>query len=137
MEFGKVTKDIKTASGLEAKGIVFIVPQVTTVEELVSFYGSGAELVSRMNKVIARSAPQSSLLRLSKLDTTDPAELQAEITKEINNTKDYTPEVGGGFSKNAKADAVDKVLALATTDRARFDAMSKDELLALLSGQAV
>lgn len=133
MKFGKVSKEIEHEKFGKVK-VAFLVPQVDTVEELTQFYGSAAEHVSRNNKVIARSAPQSSVLRLTKSSVTTPEDFQKAIEEEIEKTKNYKPETTGGLSKNTKAENADKVLALATEDRAKFLAMTPEQILAVLSG---
>lgn len=112
--------------------VLFSVPQVESLPELVQFYGSEQEVVSRNNRVIARSAPQSSLLRLPKSEAANPTEYAQEIEKEKAQTKNYKPEASGGLSKASKAEAVDKIAALATQDASKFAALSKEEILKML-----
>ena len=131
MHYAKVTKKIEHEK-FGTSEQEFQVPQVDDLPELVQFYGSEQEVVSRNNRVIARSAPQSSLLRLNKSTATTPAEFAAEIEKEKGATKNYKPEASGGLSKAAKAEQVDKLQSLATEDADKLKSMSKEDILKML-----
>lgn len=135
MKYGKVKKTIEHEK-YGKRDITFLVPQVETVEELTQFYGSAAEHVSRNNKLIGRSAPQSSILRLTKSSAATLEDFDKSVEEEIEKTKGYKPETTGGMSKATKAENADKVLALATEDRDAFLKMSPEQILALLNGSA-
>lgn len=132
MHYAKVTKTIEHQKFGKVENVEFQVPQVDDLPELVQFYGSEQEVVSRNNRVIARSAPQSSILRLTKSEAANATEFAAAIEVEKAQTKNYKPEASGGLSKAAKAEQVDKLSSLATEDADKLKAMSKEEILAML-----
>lgn len=134
MHYGKVTKETSTKN-LGAQKVTFTVPQVDTLAELTQLYGGEQEIVSRWNKILARSAYQSSMIRLKDHEATTLEQFNADMQSEVEATKNYKPEATGGMSKTAKAENADKVLALATGDRDKFLKMSPEEILALLTGQ--
>jgi hypothetical protein len=135
MKFGKVKKKV-THEKYGEREITFLVPQTESVEELTQFYGSAAEHVSRNNKLIGRSAPQSSLLRLGKSSAATLEDFEKEIADEIEKTKQYKPETTGGMSRATKAENADKILALATEDKEQFLKMTPEQILAMLQGSA-
>lgn len=135
MRFAKVTKEVETKN-LGKREITFLVPQVDNTEELTQFFGGAAEVVSRMNKVIARSAYQSSMLRLKDFAGESEDEFTEAANREVELTKAYKPEASGGLSKNAKAENVDKITALAEQDKEKFLSMTPEQILAMLTGQS-
>lgn len=132
MHYAKVSKTIEHPKFGKIENVEFQVPQVDDLPELVQFYGSEGEVVSRNNRVIARSAPQSSILRLSKSEAANATEFAQAIEVEKGQTKNYKPEASGGMSKAAKAEVVDKITSLAAEDADKLKAMSKEEILAML-----
>lgn len=115
-----------------AVNVKFQVPQADDLTELIQLYGSESEVVTRNNRVLARSAPQSSVLRLPKSTAATLQEYTAEIEKEKAQTKNYKPEASGGLSKARKAEAVDKIASLATEDADAFKNLTKDQILEML-----
>lgn len=137
MHFVATKKKIKTEKFGEFEVEFPQVPQCDTVEEMVAFYGGEKEFLERNNKILARAATQTSVLRLGSTNAADQAALDEQIAKEKQSAKDYKPEVTSGVSaKTAKA-GVDALQDLATKNKDLFSQMNPDEILAYLTTQTL
>jgi hypothetical protein len=135
MHFVKVDKTIKHEKLGEQKVTFKQAPQADNTEELVNIYGGEKEFVDRINKILARAATQTSVLRLQGSNATTQAEFDAAVEKEQQAVKDYKPEITTGVSAKVAKTGVDALTELATKNAELFKQMTPDEVLAYLTSQ--